>query len=498
MILDPVFDNFLKESPVSVALRATMEHSLPPESLDALFHQHARQQYEDQLLFSTVVATFALVVGGIRKSVLTAYKATRDQFSVSVTSLYNKLQGVEPQVSQALVRLTAQRLQAVQAELVEPPQGPLANYRLKILDGNHLAATEHRLRETRLLNSAPLPGQALVVLDPRLHLVLDVFPCEDAYAQERSLLPQVLETVEAQDLWIADRNFCTTGFLFGLRDRGAFFLIRQHGSTLSGKRLLGSRRLVGRCATGMVYEQTMEIENPEEPDPERRLFRVRRITLVLDQPTEDGDTEIHVLTNVPAEDLEARAGAALYRTRWTIESAFQELDQALEGEINTLCYPRAALLAFCLALYVYNVFSVLKAAICCEHRESLLPPDSEAEDSAEAVGEAEDAEGGEWRISEPARMHRELSGYYVSEEFSTTYRGMMIAIPAAYWRAAFGSLSASAMAACLRQICREVDVSRFRKSRRGPKKDPPKRTGGYRQQHVSTQRLLDARTPRLE
>ena len=71
------------------------------------------------------------------------------------------------------------------------------------------------------MNAAPLPGQALVVLDPSLMLMIDVFPCEDAHAQERSLLPQVLETVKPGDLWIEDRNFCTVGFVCGIhREKG--------------------------------------------------------------------------------------------------------------------------------------------------------------------------------------------------------------------------------------------------------------------------------------
>jgi hypothetical protein len=54
-----------------------------------------------------------------------------------------------------------------------------------------------------------MPGKSLVVLDPALMLAVDVFPCEDGHAQERSLLASVLPSVEAGDVWIADRNFCT-------------------------------------------------------------------------------------------------------------------------------------------------------------------------------------------------------------------------------------------------------------------------------------------------
>ena len=81
----------------------------------------------------------------------------------------------------------------------------------------------------------------MVVLDPSLMLVTDVVLCEDGHAQERSLLGQILEIVRAKDVWIDDRNFCTTGFLFGIARREAFFVVRQHAATLhwefTGKKL---------------------------------------------------------------------------------------------------------------------------------------------------------------------------------------------------------------------------------------------------------------------
>ena len=82
------------------------------------------------------------------------------------------------------------------------------------------------------IRAGALPGQALVVLDPSLMLVTDVVLCEDGHAQERSLLGQILEIVRAKDVWIDDRNFCTTGFLFGIARCEAFFVVRQHAATL--------------------------------------------------------------------------------------------------------------------------------------------------------------------------------------------------------------------------------------------------------------------------
>ena len=82
-------------------------------------------------------------------------------------------------------------------------------YRVRVLDGNHLPASEKRLAPLRSFRGAALPGHSLVVYDPEAGLVVDIVPCEDAHAQERTLVPSLLATVQPGDLWIADRNFCT-------------------------------------------------------------------------------------------------------------------------------------------------------------------------------------------------------------------------------------------------------------------------------------------------
>ena len=50
--------------------------------------------------------------------------------------------------------------------------------------------------------------------------------------------------------------------------------------------------------TGPVFEQTLRATN----DADEVVFR-RRVTVVLDKPTRDGDTAIHLLTNLPVEHV---------------------------------------------------------------------------------------------------------------------------------------------------------------------------------------------------
>ncbi len=67
--------------------------------------------------------------------------------------------------------------------------------------------------------------------DGRTGLLTDIVPCEDAYTSERTLYADILPLVQAQDLWLADRNFCTDDYLSGIAARDAVFLIRHHAGT---------------------------------------------------------------------------------------------------------------------------------------------------------------------------------------------------------------------------------------------------------------------------
>ncbi len=42
------------------------------------------------------------------------------------------------------------------------------------------------------------------------------------------LFDEVLLSVEEDDVWIADRNFCTLKFLFGVAAGQGYFMIRWH------------------------------------------------------------------------------------------------------------------------------------------------------------------------------------------------------------------------------------------------------------------------------
>jgi hypothetical protein len=456
MILGEVFERFAEQSPITVMFRAALEHALAPPAVDALFEDTAERQYTRSLLFSTVVDLMGTVVANIRPSIHAAFRARAESIGVSLKALYDKIDRTEPQLSAGLVRHTAGSLAPIITAMAGGRPEWLPGFSIKILDGNHLAGTEHRIKELRTIAAGALPGHALVVLDPQMMLATAVFPCEDGHAQERTLLGQVLETIRPGEVWVADRNFCTTEFLFGIAARGSHFVIRQHAATLHVE-WTGPRRPCGRVDTGEVFEEAMRLA-----DGEGGTMSVRRITVVLDVPTRDGETEIRILTDLAAEVADAVKIAEVYRGRWTVEGAFGELATCLNGEVNTLGYPKAALFAFCVALVAYNILSVVKGALRAVH----------GEEAAEKI-----------------------SGYYLADEVSGTHRGMMIAIPEDEWTVFYG-LTPMAMGTLLKEMAAKVRLSAFRKHPRGPKRPPPKRASGAKVKHVSTAKLLRSRKKR--
>lgn len=451
MILGPVFEGFIRESPISVMARATVEHAFCASALDDLFERKAELGYTRELLFSTTVELMSRVVCGKAPHVQSAYLQMGDGVPVTLKAVYEKLQHIETCVSAELVRHVGGRCRDVITELAGGCQPLLDGYHVKILDGNHLAATQKRLKVTRGHTGGVLPGQCLAVLDPALMLVTDVIPCEDAHAQERALLGRVLPLVQEGDVWIEDRNFCTVDFLLGVKRAGAYFVVRRHGNLTV--RPQGPYGEEVETDTGWASERQVSVRRDGQEVLQARQVRVR-----LKQPTEDGDTEVEILTNLPVEAAGATKVAFLYLKRWKIEGAFHELTVALSCEVNTLGYPKAALFGFCVAVVAYNVLAVLRAAMRAVHGEK--------------------------------KVQEEVSGYYVALEWAMVYAGMMIALPAERWEV-FGRMPARELAGHLRDWATRIDMRKIKKS-------PPRKPTRHNSQqikdsspHLSTARLLE-------
>lgn len=457
MVMNEVIARCAEKSPVTVMARLALQHALEAAWIDELFEREGGAQYQRELLFSTTVEVMSLVAVGLSPSI---HAAARDcsELSVSIQALYDKIKHTEPNLVRALVSGGAARLNDVLAPMIKGRAPLVPGYRLRIVDGSHLPATEKRIKPLRNIRSACLPGHSLVVYDPDLEMVVDMEPCEDAHTQERAVMSSLLERAMPGELWIADSAFSTRPILSEWHRRGCSFIVREHGAT-PNPLSLDELSYQGRVETGEVYEQAVELQ-----DHAGNAIRLRRIELHLTEPTKGGKTLIRILTNLPKRHFKARRIMRLYRHRWKIESLFQRLESVLHSEVKTLCNPRAALLAFGVAILAYNVLSVLQAAVSKAHEEELR-------DSG-----------------------IELSMFYVALQVRGKYAGMMMAVPATAWRK-YDAMAASKLSDLLLEMAAHAKPKALRKSPRGPKlpKKRPASTVDPRR-HVSTARVLRGET----
>ena len=264
------------------------------------------------------------------------------------------------------------------------------------------------------------------------------------------MLGRVVEDLLAGDVLLGDRSNCIVKFMRQTAQKGAYFVIRQHGR-FKGV-LVGKRRKMGRCETGTVYEQC--IQTSTEPD----ALVMRRISVELDQPTRNGDTAIHVLTNLPAE-VSASKIADLYRHRWEQETGYYYLTTTMTCELKSVSQPKAALFLFCMAMMAFNIRQVVFAALYAEHDE----------ESVNAV-----------------------SHHSISVEIHRYTDGMLVVLDDQFWHSIVGDTSTH-LAKRLRDISRQIDLKPYRKTIRGPKKKVVKPPPTHRKTHVSTAKILRQR-----
>lgn len=443
-------------SPLTVLVQGLLAWIFPPGSLPRLFRESAPHQRDQKLTIAAITWLMLEVVTGARRSVHAAYKADQRSHTptlgTSYQALYQKYGRLEPAYAAAVVRASAQRCVTLLAAATMPELFGWEGYRVRILDGTDLDGSEHRLGVLRGLRSAGLPGRCVACYEPALDLIVDVALSEDAYTSERVLVREILDRACKNDLYVCDRFYCTTNILFRLDEQEASFVIRHFDRLRWWP--VKDRGVRGRVATGQVSEQEIEVEDPETG----RRRRMRLLTLELDTPTEDGETTIRLLTNLKRVD--ARRVCELYRERWRIERHFSVLKTVLNGEVESLGKPRAALFALSMAMVAGNALGVVKRLLSEAHGPDL------------------------WD---------QLSGYYLTDEVCFNYRAVE-SLVRGRGRAQLTKMPARIFWAWCQEVASRVRPWALTKNRpRGPKRPKPKRIIGKRRPHYSTHRLLAER-----
>lgn len=449
-----LLERFAQAAPVAVMARASLEHIFANELLDRIFEDHARKQYTRELAFSSAFWLMVDVVTKSKPSLNSAYKSNKPELSVSVQSVYNKVNHTEMAVLEQLLGATAKRISQVIGYWKTPEPELIPGFSSRIIDGNVLAGSEHRIKELRSTRAAALPGRSVCFYNYESRLIDDIILDANAHAQDRSQIDAILTRVGPNEVIIGDSGLCTQKMMTGISSRKAYFILRKPANTALTR--LGSPRKVGTGDTGDIYEQQAILRCEDKTE-----LRLRVITIKRFKPTSNGKMEIELLTNLPSK-VKATRIATAYRKRWSIENVFQDLGEALATEIDTLGYPGAALFGFTIGCILQNIHSMIEHSLRITHK-STLPPTAR------------------------------LSRYKLALEIQSTVPGMEIAIQASSWEKSFGRLSIKEFAKWLLATAKGTVVENYRTYRWSPKGPKQKRMSGKRIHHIATQKVLDKR-----
>lgn len=456
--VNALLERFSCAAPIAVMARASLEYVLANDALEQIFEDNASRQYTRELAFSSAFWLMADVVTKAKPSLNSAFQAEKENLSVSVQSVYNKVNHTELNILEHLVSTTATNMGKVIDCWTSNPQSELIRgFSCRIIDGNVIAGTEHRIKELRTTRAAALPGRSVCFYNYQSRLIDDIVLDQNGHAQDRSQIDAVLTRVREGEVIIGDAGFCTQKMMAGIANRNAYFVLRKPSNT--ALTLIGKPNKVGTSDTGDIYEQRAVLQCKDGTELKVRLVTIKRF-----KPTSSGKMVVEILTNLPAT-VKAVNIAKAYRKRWTIENAFQDLGEVLATEINTMGYPSAALFGFTVGCVLQNMHSMIEHALRVAHKNKL-------------------------------ESTQRLSRYKIALEIKTTTPGMKIAIESPVWERTFSQLTARDFSKWLIGLAKSTSIKEYLPYKWSPKGPPPKRKSGNRGNHIATEKILSERKSR--
>jgi hypothetical protein len=231
---------------------------------------------------------------------------------VSQPALSERFLTFPAELFEGVLRIVLAQLPLRTAARTYPPPPGLRALRTRFaglyaLDGTTLEALFRKLGSLRERPEAPLAGQVMAVVDLLSHLPLPVWFIEDAQANDKVVLPEVLAWLPANSLGVFDLGYFAFPFFDALTQGGSWFVTRL------------------REKTSFTVEAVL-LERPQVRDRRVHLGRYRSnpshspVRLIEVQV---GGTWRSYLTNVldPAR-LSVVEVVTVYEQRWQIEAAF--------------------------------------------------------------------------------------------------------------------------------------------------------------------------------
>ena len=391
----------LARLPLAQAVLELSDHVLDDGLCDAVFDAHRGRCYQDALKFPTFARVIrdALVLhgGSANRAIADAVDAGR--LGCAPSGVYRKLANLPPDLSQALLRRGTQRLAAVAADgAARTLPGCFDPLDVVVVDGKKAKRAPKRLAATRAFTSGSLLGAKLLVgLSLRSGLAVAMNADEDGERNDVPLVGGLLEqlraaraarvadptataTATAADdpvaaavesarpfLFVADRQFADLNLPALFTQDGDHFLLRC-AKTLKFQPDPQRAAQSGVDDQGRAFTQAWGWIGSAK-DSRRRY--VRRVTLARPDANGGKGDDLILITDLldesayPAADL-----LGLYRLRWTIEEAFQQVTEVFKLDTLIGAAPRGIIFQGALCLLIYNLTLTVKGYVAAAGKQA--------------------------------------------------------------------------------------------------------------------------------
>jgi Transposase DDE domain len=349
----------MRRSPLAACVLEISDFIFDDRLLSSIWGGHRGRCYEDVLKFDDFLRLMrdALVHHGGSAHQLFVELERDDAQPVDESNFYRKLARTPVGLSRALLRECTARLAGLMPAAEAQLPVCFDGFEVIVGDGKKVRNAAKRLKPTRGYAGKLIGAKALVAMDVRGGMAVAMSDSLDGMANDVPLVPALMEQLRQMIarpiLSVWDRQFDDVRTLGRLSSRGGdAFLVRlkQRNHTY-----VVESSVQGVDARGRAVRDEIGLLGKGKD-----AMRVRRITLTRG----DGEEDVVLLSNLL--DREAFAAAdllGLYRRRWGIEQAFQQVTETFSLSHLIGSSPRAVLFQFAYCLLLYNLVQLIKAYV---------------------------------------------------------------------------------------------------------------------------------------
>ena len=237
----------------------------------------------------------------------------------------------------------------------------LGQRRVKILDGTGLSMPDtHKNQQRWPQSKGQKPGCGFPILRMAGLFCLSSgamlrYAFGNKHDQENHLARRVLDGLEADDVLLADRGFCSYGLIGVMLARGVDCVMRLHGcrrrDMRQGKPLGKNDRLVHWNKDQSRRNNPWAAEHAALP----ATLAVRLVRFRVEVPGFRTEEVTLATTLLDADAYPAEELAALYRARWNIELRYSEIKTTMGADVLRCKSPAMIEKELCMNAIGYNL-----------------------------------------------------------------------------------------------------------------------------------------------